>query len=118
MARILVVDDEETNRDLLRDLLQTEGHEIILAENGQQGVVAYQQNRPQLVITDILMPEMDGLELIKQIRAIAPDQYIIALAAAGNIALEQALEAGANEGLDKPFHIQHLLEKVQAALNL
>ena len=64
-----------------------------------------------------MMPEMDGLGLIKQIRTVAPAQYIIALAA-GNIALEQALEAGANEILEKPFHIQHLLATVQATLNL
>ena len=116
MARVLIVDDEQTNRILLRDIIVSAGHEAILAHNGREGFVAYDKQAPHLIITDIMMPEMDGLSLIKAIRDQAPDQYIIAIAAAGDLPLQQALDAGANIALEKPFHMQQLLETIQAAL--
>src|ERR1041385_3375726 len=69
MATILVVDDNATNRKLLLTLLRFEGHEVVEAADGRDGLEAARAQRPQLIISDILMPSMDGYEFVRQLRA-------------------------------------------------
>ena len=69
MARILVIDDEEMIRDMLRDILEPEGHQIEEADNGQQAIEQYDPNSVDLVITDIMMPEKDGFTTIRELKA-------------------------------------------------
>ena len=81
MPRILVIDDEEIVRDMLRNLLQHAGYEVTEAPDGDEGVRLYQAERPDLLITDVFMPGRNGLEVIKELREEDPDAKIIAIAA-------------------------------------
>lgn len=117
MARLLVVDDEEVVRDLLTSVLQGEGHEVQTAEDGAKGLASFRSAPFDVVITDILMPAMDGLELIRALRREGVPVRIIATAAVGDMALNDALQAGADATLPKPFKIDVLLETVDANLS-
>ena len=81
MPRILVIDDEEIVRDMLRNLLQHADYEVTEAPDGDEGVRLYQAERPDLLITDVFMPGRNGLEVIKELREEDPDAKIIAIAA-------------------------------------
>lgn len=118
MAKVLVIDDDPTNRDLLYEILSINGHTVILAEDGEIGLKAYLDEPPDLIITDIMMPKKDGISLIKEIRQTSPSQKIIAIAAAGGMALEKAKDAGADLIIEKPFRLQFLLQQLQILLSV
>ncbi|MDQ5940165.1 MAG: hypothetical protein QG557_1115 [Pseudomonadota bacterium] len=65
MAKILVIDDEEQLRDLIKKMLTRDGHQILMAQDGEEGVRAFHQFNPDLIITDIIMPNKDGIEVIR-----------------------------------------------------
>jgi len=79
MSRILVTDDEDQIRAMLRHALESSGHEVLEANNGEEGVRIYQKQPADLVITDILMPEKEGLESIRELRRLNPAVRIIAI---------------------------------------
>ena len=116
MARILIVDDEALVRRLLRDLLTAHGHVTEEAGDGQKGLEAYARNPPDLVIGDIMMPEMDGLEMVRRIRTGWPDARIISVAAVGEGLLDDAKAAGADRAFQKPFSMVEMLEAVSDLL--
>lgn len=121
MALILVIDDEDGIRALLRDILEKEGHKVLEAPNGILGVGLFHQNRPDLVITDILMPEKEGTQTILELRKIDPNVKIIAISG-GEIAsrfdvLGTAKIFGASRVLPKPFHAKDMREAVKELLN-
>jgi CheY-like chemotaxis protein len=116
LARILVIDDEEVVRDLLTAVLGEAGHEVTTAEDGAAGVARYREQACDLVITDILMPVMDGLEVIRELRGQGATVGIMATAAVGDRALDDARLAGADKTLPKPFSIDHLLDEVSRLL--
>lgn len=103
MASILIIDDDEALRHLLRDILQTEGHEIREAANGREGLALYRAQPADLVITDILMPEQDGMEVILELTREFLDARVIAMSGASG---EQNLLSVA-----KLFGARHILEK-------
>ena len=113
MAKILVVDDAMFMRSRLRGLLESAGHAVVEAANGKEAVDAYQQERPELVLMDVTMPEMDGLEALKRIRHGAPSAKVIMCSALGqqSIVLE-AIKAGAKDFIVKPFRPEKVLEAV------
>ncbi|MCI0504920.1 MAG: response regulator, partial [Gammaproteobacteria bacterium] len=84
MSRILVVDDEEHIANLIRDCLIAEGHEVITANNGLLAYHIIKKSDFDLLVTDIIMPEMDGLELIQKVKKIKPRTRIIAMSAGGD----------------------------------
>jgi CheY-like chemotaxis protein len=120
VARILVVDDEEAIRLVLREALEHAGYEVVEAEDGVAGIEQYHLWRVDLVILDILMPRKDGLETIKELRQVDPAVKIIAISGGvrgsnvDNLALAQAL--GARRTLAKPFRLHEMLEIVAAVL--
>lgn len=118
MPRILVVEDDDLMRDGLRQMIEREGHEALAAENGLLGLKLFQTHEIDLVITDVLMPEKDGLELIKEIRACNPEIKIIAMSGGGRISsknyLSVAKRLGANGTLTKPFLRKDLIESLRA----
>ena len=118
MPRILVVEDDDLMRDGLRQMIEREGHEALAAENGLLGLKLFQTHEIDLVITDVLMPEKDGLELIKEIRACNPEVKIIAMSGGGRISsknyLSVAKRLGANGTLTKPFLRKDLIESLRA----
>ena len=122
MAFVLVVDDEEPVRFLLRKLLEREGHRVAVAADGESALAAYDQSPPDLVITDLVMPRMNGLQTIRRMTESHPNIPIIAISGgsnnAGDALLSTARECGAVETLAKPFGREALLQAVANALGV
>jgi two-component system response regulator (stage 0 sporulation protein F) len=115
MATILVVDDHESLRRLLRVVLEGAGHEVLEASNGRYGLALYRERVADLVITDIAMPVMSGLELISELMSSFLDVKVIAMS--GNLdgmnELNVAKRLGARQTFQKPFDIHALLRAVE-----
>ncbi|GAB4473541.1 MAG: response regulator [Anaerolineales bacterium] len=113
MAKILVVDDAEFLRVRISKMLSSEGHEIIEAENGLKAVETYKSARPDLVLMDITMPEMDGLAALREIRSFDSSAKVVMLTALGqeSVVLE-AIKAGARDFVVKPFEKDRVLSAV------
>jgi len=116
LARILVVDDEPTNLDLARELLQAMGHQVIEADGADKALALYREHPMDLVITDIFMPKKDGLTLIKELLAAYPDAKIMAVGAGGHDVLELAENAGAHKVMQKPYRVKDLKDAVDDLL--
>jgi len=115
--KILVIEDEETVRIGLEDNLTLEGYEVVSCDNGRSGLETFSELGPDLVILDVMMPEMDGLEVCRQIRGIKPDVPIIMLTAkCGEIDKVLGLEIGADDYLTKPFGMRELFARIKALL--
>jgi len=115
--KILVIDDDSGMRYTLTRVLTSGGHEVVTAEDGDRGMDAVRRLAPELVITDIFMPEQEGIETIRQIRRERPATKIMAIS--GSISgdrfdvLEIARLLGADDALQKPFDAAELLSRVQ-----
>ena len=109
MANILTVDDDEKIRDLLCTILRRKGHHVHTADHGQKGIDVFRRERPQVTILDFEMPDIDGLEVLRQIRAIDPHAPVIMLTGVATEAREkQARELGAVGFLAKGFSLHEL----------
>ena len=120
MVSILIIDDNQTVRRLLRQVLEGVGYSVVDASNGREGLSRFRQDPTDLVITDILMPDKDGLETILELRREFPDVKIIAFTGEtgqGNF-LDVAKLLGANRTLTKPFDVVALRETVQDLLEI
>lgn len=116
-TKILVVEDENTVREGLVDNLALEGYEVIWRANGKSGVEAYETEEPDLVILDLMMPEMDGFEVCKRIRSSERGTPIIMLTAkASEVDKVVGLELGADDYLTKPFGMRELFARIKALL--
>ena len=120
MARILVVDDEELARFTIRDILETAGHEVVEAANGNEAIAFQKANPCDLMITDIIMPEKEGVATIIELKRDYPDLKIIAISGGGRTKnldfLQLADEFGADKILAKPFLEDELIVRVNACL--
>jgi DNA-binding NtrC family response regulator len=120
MAKILVIDDDAMVRTTIEQTLEDAGYEVVTARNGLHGTAAFHRTQPDLVITDIVMPEQDGIETITEIRAAKPDAKIIAISVGGRIGtadiLKNALALGAMDVVPKPFDPDALLTVVASCL--
>src|SRR6185295_19370928 len=115
-ARILVVDDEPQLTRVLRTGLKSRGYDVHVAADGLAGFETFNDWHPDLVITDLAMPNMDGLELCRRLRAISQIPIII-LSAKGEEKIKvEALDIGADDFITKPFGIDELLARVRASL--
>ena len=116
MAFILIIDDEKHVRYLLKAVLEPMGHQVGEATNGKEALQSIQRNAPALIIVDIFMPEMDGIELIKNTRCTQTDIKIIAISGMTSLdgvnVLEVAQRLGATYTLQKPFEIQAFINMV------
>jgi len=109
MAKVLVIDDEPGIRDLLDTLLRRKGYDVIVAESGQKGLECFRRARPDVIVLDLKMPEMDGLTVLRQIRSLDPIIPVIILTGAGTAETEQRVRAlGVTEYVEKEFSL-HLL---------
>ncbi|HEY1993244.1 MAG TPA: response regulator transcription factor, partial [Edaphobacter sp.] len=115
-AKILIVDDEPQITRVLRTALSTQGHSLRIAANGVEAMEAVHAWKPDLVITDISMPEMNGVELCREIRAISQIPIIVLSVRNQELTKIEALDAGADDYVTKPFSIQELQARVRAQL--
>ena len=119
--KILVVDDRWENRSILVSLLEPLGFEITEAENGREGLEKASKFHPDLIVTDLVMPLMDGFEMLQRIRASEQLSGIVAIASSASVFETnqyRSLTAGANEFLPKPIQAEILLEMLRSHLNL
>jgi two-component system, chemotaxis family, chemotaxis protein CheY len=119
VGRILLIDDNDLLRKMTRRMLATAGYDVQEAVNGKAGVACYRQQRSDVVITDILMPEQEGLETIRKLRHVDPQVKIIAMSGAGQGRagyLDLAVKFGARRTLQKPFTMEDLLAAVGEVL--
>jgi DNA-binding NtrC family response regulator len=116
-TRVLVVDDEEVVRDLLADFLNSFGYEVVCATNGREGLQAYTTGHFDVVISDLMMSPMDGLELLNLIKMVNPEAIFIMIT--GYPSIETAMDAikkGASDYISKPFHIDEIQLKIERAI--
>lgn len=116
--KILALEDSEDFRNLLRMTLEFKGYEVTLANHGNMGLEAARQQTFDLILSDIDMPEMNGVEFVRQYRKeFGGDTPIIMLSAEGDDVMNQALAAGATGSINKPFEPIQLLQVVEQHLN-
>lgn len=118
MATILVIDDEDSIRSLLKEVLEKAGHRVLNAHDGQEGLAAYQKNKVDLVLMDILMPNTDGLEATLHLTREYVDAKIIAMTGAQGDKnfLDVAKLFGARRVFEKPFDLAKLVQAVNEEL--
>lgn len=112
MARVLIVDDDETDRISLRAYLEQAGHDTFLAEDGEEALRSYGGRTIDLIVTDLQMPKVHGLELITVLRDLTPPLPIIAICGTGEPKLDLAQAVGADETLGRPVDPSALLRAV------
>lgn len=115
-AKILVVDDDRQIIRMLRASLQGSGYHVVTAGNGVEALERFEAETPDLIITDLAMPEMNGIELTQAVRSIAATPVIVLSVRDGDAMKVRALDQGADDYLTKPFSIQELLARVRAHL--
>ena len=115
MARVLIVEDEPTDRVILAELLDRTGHELYFASDGEEAFKTYLKNSIEIIITDLMMPHVGGLEFIGSVRALFPEAVIIAVSSKGPDQLDAALRAGARVALSKPIDPQELRKAIAEA---
>ena len=116
MNRILVVDDERQITRMLRAALQSSGYEVLVASNGLEALERFRAGKPDLIITDLAMPEMNGLALTQAIRSEAATPIIVLSVRDADAMKVKALDEGADDYLTKPFSMPELLARVRAQL--
>ncbi len=117
MPKILIIDDDPTIQNVFSQFLEKEGYEVLQAENGKEGIERIQSHRPDLIITDIMMPEMDGLEILLHIRNTHEDIPVIAISGGMRSLpinfLHQAQLFGARYVFEKPVPLDVLRNAVE-----
>ena len=116
MKRILVVDDEKQITRMLRASLQSSGYQVSVAGNGLEAYELFEAERPDLIITDLAMPEMTGLELTRAVRQVALTPIIVLSVRDTDAMKVKALDEGADDYLTKPFSMPELLARVRAQM--
>ena len=121
MERILIIDDDDQFLAMLRKMLERNGYKIVEASDGKEGIRLYRENLTDLIITDIIMPEKEGIEIIMELRRDFPDVKIIAISGGGCIGpedyLHMAMMLGAKRTLTKPIERDELIKVVRELMH-
>jgi two-component system response regulator PilR (NtrC family) len=116
-GRILVVDDEKSMREILEIFLKNEGYSVSVADNGEKGIEAVKKDIYDLIITDMKMPKVSGLELLKSVKQISPDTIVVVFTAFGTTkSAVEAMKLGAYDYIQKPFQMDNIRLVVKNAL--
>ena len=115
-AQILVVDDESQVRQALRTILESAGYTVVTAESGEDAIRTFAQCRPDLILMDLLVPGMVGIEAVRQLRECSSVPIIVLSAVSEEDSKVQALELGADDYVTKPFNVKELTARILAAL--
>jgi two-component system chemotaxis response regulator CheY len=117
MATVLIVDDAEFLRMRISKILVSNGHQVVQADNGLNAVSVYKSARPDVVLMDITMPEMDGLTALKEIRAVDPHARVVMLTALGqDSVVVESIKFGAQDFVVKPFEPERVLAAINKAM--
>ncbi len=119
MKNILVVEDVEDHLEIVKLILEQHNYSIITAANGKEGLLSAQKNKPSLILLDVMLPEMNGYEVCKAIRAdenIKATPVIMLSVRSNPEDIEAGYAAGANEYMTKPFNLEELIKKVKKHL--
>ena len=120
MAKILIIDDEEPIRKMLRMLFEKNGFEVFDACNSHHGITVFKEHDPDLVVTDLIMPEKEGLETIREIKKLNPDTKIITISGGGVVHPEMYLDLagklGADHSFAKPVDTEELVSAIKKLL--
>jgi two-component system response regulator PilR (NtrC family) len=118
-GRILVVDDEETIRLILDESFTSVGYEVVTASNGEEALQKFAPGKFDCVISDLMMPSIDGIELLKRIRSQDSDVYFLMITGFPGIdSAVNAMKEGAYDYLTKPFHMEDIQLKVEKAIHV
>jgi DNA-binding NtrC family response regulator len=118
MSKILVIDDERSIRSTLKDILEYEKYQVDLAEDGQQGIDLVRKNEYDIVLCDIKMPGMDGIEVLEKIQILAPDVPVVMISGHGNIdTAVESIKKGAFDYIEKPLDLNRLLITIRNAMD-
>lgn len=119
-ANILIIDDDDQFRTMLRKLIERSGYEVIDASSGKEGIKLYRENPADLIITDLIMPDKDGIETIQELKQIFPDVKIIAISGGGRLGANDYLNVaqilGAKRTMTKPINLPELLNAIEELL--
>jgi len=122
IPRILIIDDEVQIREMLGQMLTREGYDVMNAANGKEGMKICREHSIDLIITDIIMPEKDGIEMILELKHDFPNLKIIAISGGGRLGpdgyLEMAKKLGAHRTFFKPFNRREILDAVLELLGI
>ena len=116
MNKILIIEDEKNIRDTIMEILELNNYEIATAENGLIGIAKALQFKPDLIVCDVMMPEMDGFETLKNIRSIneiSNTPFVFLTAKTENRDFREGMNSGADDFLNKPFNTQELLKVIK-----
>jgi len=116
VSRVLVVDDDSDIRELVRELLERAGHEVLEAADGTQGLREFYSEQPDLVVLDVSMPGLEGWDVLERIRELSDVPVLMLTARAEELDKVRGLRAGADDYVTKPFGRQELLARVDAGL--
>lgn len=120
MAKILIVEDDQLLRDAMCALLRAERHEVLETGDGKEAIQRFESFAPDLVVTDIIMPDVEGLETIQSMRLVSPGVKILAISGGGRVGPDQyltiAVKLGAASALEKPFSGPEFLGEVRRLL--
>jgi DNA-binding NtrC family response regulator len=118
MSKILVIDDERSIRNTLKDILGYEKYQVDLAEDGQKGIDLIRKNEYDIVLCDIKMPGMDGIEVLEKIQILAPDAPVVMISGHGNIdTAVESIKKGAYDYIEKPLDLNRLLITIRNAMD-
>ena len=115
LGKILIIEDNRDSRDILSKLLRMSGYDVVSASDGETGFEAAASQQPDLIITDINMPKVDGIQFVKRVRAdrLLAKTPVLVVTAVGPTAAREAIEAGANASAQKPFDFDKFLAVVE-----
>ncbi len=117
MSKVLIIDDEKAILDSLSSILSDEGFQVSKAVDGREGLALFEREKPEIVLLDVWMPEMDGLEVLKKIRKMDQNAMIIVISGHGTISTAvEAVKIGAYDFLEKPLSIEKVLEVISRGL--